>query len=79
MRLWAAKWSQTNQLDGHREHLCLWKPGQDRPTMFRTRRECVEYIEQHWGYIRDRKDLRCEPHCWRMPKPVRVEVREVAA
>ncbi len=77
MKLWAAKWSQTSQLDGHREHLCLWHRA-TVPALFHTRRECLEYIQERWGYIRDRKDLRCEPHCWRVPKPVRVEVREVA-
>lgn len=79
MNFWAAKWSQTNQLDGHQEWLCLWDRDADFPRLFRTRRECREYIERKFGYIRDRKDLRREPCCWRVPKPVRVEVREVGA
>lgn len=78
MALWAAKWSQTSQLDGRREHLILrtwqtFKP--DR--LFNTRKECREWIEKDYGYIRTRKDLRAEPHCWRVPCAVRVEVREV--
>ncbi len=80
MSLWAAKWSQTSQLDGHREWLCLWNwRERDFPRLFRTRRECLKYINDEFGYIRERKDLRSEPHCWRVPKPVRVEVRETGA
>lgn len=73
--LWAAKWSQTNTLDGHREHLCLWHLR--APTLFQTRAECREFIEKEYGYIRTRPDLRSEPHCWRVPQAVRVQVVEV--
>lgn len=66
MSLWAAKWSQTNQLDGHREHLILfdWRTGLPS-RIFKTRSECRTWIEQEYGYIRERPDLRAEPHCWK--------------
>lgn len=76
--LWAPKWSQTNQLDGHREYLCLWHQwrGIHYPTVFTTRRECREFIEEHYGYIRTRPDLKREPHCWRVPTAVKVVIHE---
>lgn len=75
---WAAKWSQTNELSGHREHLVTvdWRREIAWPLLFRTRRECREWIEKEYGYIKHRKDLRTEPHCWRLPKAVKVEIRE---
>ena len=79
MALWAPKWSQTNKLDGHREYLRLWYGyrGQRYPAVFLTRRECREFIESEYGYIRAREDLRKEPHCWRVPTAVKVEIREL--
>jgi hypothetical protein len=49
-----------------REH-CL-------PVLFRTRAEARRWIEANHGYIRRRPDLQREPHGWRMPIAVRVEV-----
>lgn len=72
--LWAAKWSQTNRLDGRREHLCLWHLR--KMQIFQTRQECRDFIEQEYGYIRKRPDLKREPHCWRVPKAVKVRVVE---
>lgn len=74
IQLWAPKWSQTSKLDGHRENL-IWHDLM--PAIFRSRRECREFIEREFGYIRHRDDLRREPHCWRMPRAVKVEVTEV--
>ena len=74
--MWAAKWSQTNQLDGHQEHLVLWSWRTALPALFKTRAECRAWIEEHYGYIRGREDLRREPHCWRVPQAVRVDVIE---
>jgi len=69
--LWGGQWYSRNRLDGVTRHLlydnCL-------PVLFRTRRECREYIEREYGYIKDRKDLRGEPHGWRLPKAVKVGV-----
>lgn len=44
------------------------------PLLFHTRREARQYRDKHYGYIRHRKDLRQEPHGWRLPVPVRVHV-----
>jgi hypothetical protein len=46
----------------------LWSP------LFHTRREARLYIDEKFGYIRRRIDLRVEPHGWRMPRAVRVVV-----
>ena len=69
--LWAAQWHSKNKLDGERQYLvhqdCL-------PVLFRTRRECREFIREKYGYISERSDLQEEPHGWRMPQPVKVSV-----
>ena len=72
--VWGALWRQNSYLDGGpRSHIingpdCL-------PVLFRTRRAARDYIEKHYGYIRDRRDLREQPHGWMLPAPVRVEIR----
>lgn len=43
-------------------------------TVYRTRREARAWIEEHFGYLRHRPDLRAEPFGWRMPRAVRVTV-----
>ena len=67
--LWAAQWRSYNRKDGESRHLihkdCL-------PKIFKTRRECRQYITVRYGYIKGRPDLRREPHGWRMPRPVKV-------
>lgn len=69
--VWALLWRSCNKLDGRREHIvyknCL-------PALFRTREQARRFAAQEYGYIRRRKDLRTEPHGWRIPKPVRVSV-----
>lgn len=71
MTLWAGQWYSRNKLDGVRTHFlyenCL-------PVLFKTRQECREFINSRYGYIKDRKDLREEPHGWRLPRPVKVEL-----
>jgi hypothetical protein len=73
--LWAAEWYQHNQLDGITRRIVY----DDRclPALFRTRRECRDYITEKYGYIKTRKDLRQEPHGWRLPYPVKVEISNV--
>jgi hypothetical protein len=72
--IWGALWRSKSYLDGgYREHLlngpdCL-------PVIFRTRRAAREWIIKRYGYIKDRADLRAQPHAWMLPKPVRIEVR----
>ena len=71
VNLWAAEWNSRNKLDGVSRHIiydkCL-------PKLFRTRESCRIWIDRNYGYIRDRKDLRAEPHGWRIPNAVKVRV-----
>ena len=71
---WAIEWRSENRLDGRQRGL-TWPQG--RGILYDTRRDCREAIKKHYGYIRQRPDLRAEPHGWRMPVAVRVEVRRV--
>jgi hypothetical protein len=63
--------------------MMLWRCGGPRPCVdlydpwrqsFNTRAECVRYIREEYGYVRDHRDFRRAPHYWRMPVPVRVKV-----
>ena len=77
---WAVEWHSRNRLDGERRHL-QWhpEPGPGAYRLFRTRRECRAYIEERYGYIRNRPDLQREPHGWRMPQAVMVVVSVASA
>jgi hypothetical protein len=76
LHVWVPVHDCTNNLDGHKRYLqCKhWRDESRHWQFFRTRRECLEYIKENHGYIAKRPDLRREPHCWRVPKPVRVTV-----
>jgi hypothetical protein len=78
---WAVKWVSDNELDGHREHLLgaanIVKPeevGGYNIMVFGSRRHARAYIEENYGYVRTRPDLRREPHGWKMPRAVKVAV-----
>lgn len=71
MLLWGAFWQSRNAQEGHIKHP-LYRDGV--PALFRTRREAREWIESRYGYIRNRPDLRAEPHGWRMPIPVKAGI-----
>ena len=72
--MWAGEWHSNSLLDGERRHILY----ENRfPALFHTRRACREYINDKYGYIKTRPDLRTEPHGWRMPQPVKVEVVKV--
>jgi len=66
---WGIMWRSVSKLDGVTEHIvchdCL-------PRLFRTRNEARKHIDEHFGYIRNRPDLRCEPHGWKIPVAIRV-------
>jgi hypothetical protein len=67
------KWRSHNQLDGTREYLIcnvLCAPS----LVFTTRDAARAYAKQHYGYIATRRDLRREPHGWRVPQIVKVTV-----
>lgn len=68
---WAVQWRQRNRLYGDLREL-IWHNGEVK--RFATRAEARVWIEQNYGYIRNRPDLRREPHGWQMPRPVRVRV-----
>ena len=68
--VWGALWRSKNSSEGVRTHLinnesCL-------PALFVTQLEARKFIDEKFGYLRTRPDLRAEPHGWRMPIPVRV-------
>lgn len=65
---WSVKWRGRIQGDGG-----------VAPPLFRTRAECRRFIEERYGYIKHRPDLRGPPHNWRMPVPVKVQITEVEA
>lgn len=73
--MWACEWYSKNKLDGERRYLIRDKR---IVLLFITKQQACEYISRDFGYIKARKDLRNEPHGWRLPKAVKVEVIKVA-
>ena len=71
VNLWAAEWHSNNLLDGDSRHIIN---DNFLPALFRKRRECREFIKEHYGYIAGRPDLQAEPHGWMMPQAVKVKV-----
>ena len=71
-QLWGLEWRSDNRLDGERRHIIH---AFGFPVLFRTRAEARAHRDERYGYIRTRPDLQSAPHGWRMPRPVRVEVR----
>ncbi len=67
---WAACWN-SDGLDGPKEHI-IGHLGM--PALFKTRREARAFIAEHYGYIKNRPDLRAWPHGWRLPVPKRVTI-----
>ena len=70
---WALKWDTTNALDGRRTYFC--GEGGTIPALFKTKAQATKYARETWGYLNKRPDLRAEPHCWRIPKAVRVRIK----
>jgi hypothetical protein len=66
---WGLEWFSKNKLDGITRHLiyenCI-------PIIFHSREEARKFSNERFGYIKVRKDLRVEPHGWRMPRPVKL-------
>lgn len=77
---WAAVSYEHNTLDGDRvrPRLFWWRSPKVEHgkvlMMFETRRACRAWIKEEFSYIGKRPDLRKEPHCWRVPKTVKVTV-----
>ena len=73
--LWGVRWESRCRLDGHTTFL-VRHLGTRLPVLFLTRAEARAWIDDVYGYIKLRPDIRAEPHGWRMPKAVRVTVEE---
>jgi hypothetical protein len=84
MSQWAIKYRSDNRLDGKREYL-VGRFGMGNPSVpshmaghtmmvFRTRQDARDYARERYGYIKDRPDLRAEPHGWKAPQIVKVKV-----
>ena len=69
---WGALWRSENELDGRTRHIIC---DHERPVLFITRDEARAWIREEYAWLKKRGDLRREPHGWRMPVPVRVEIR----
>ena len=69
--LWAIEWR------GKERHLQHQWDDSGRHLLFKMRRACRELIESRYGYIKRRPDLRQEPHCWRMPRAIKVQIVKV--
>lgn len=81
---WAIEWRSENRLDGRTERLvgrfgmhtpaCPDHLSGYRTMVFKTRQQARDFINVHYAYIRKRPDLQVEPHGWKMPRPIKVEV-----
>lgn len=77
---WGILWRSENRLDGVDRRLVGVSHHPSRTLLFETRKAARAFIRSRYGYIAKRRDLRAEPHGWRMPIPVRVTISvEVAA
>lgn len=68
---WGVLWRSDNQLDGPRENIMFEHL---MPKLFHTREQARGWVNEKYGYLRHRPDLRREPHGWKMPVPMRVNV-----
>jgi hypothetical protein len=71
--LWGLQWYSKNKLNGETRHLILCIENHV-PVLFRTRKLARLYAQNRYGFIKNRKDLRNEPHGWRFPQPIKVQV-----
>ena len=73
-KAWAVLWRSECRLDGKVERLVgsPWFPL--KTALFASRAKAREYAQRKFGYIKNRKDLRQEPHGWKIPKVIQVEV-----
>lgn len=68
---WGVQWVSKNLIKPR----LLGKDG--IPLLFRTKAEARLWSQEHYAYIRTRKDLRTSPHNWRMPNPVKVKIEAI--
>ena len=74
---WGLLFRSNNKLDGYKEHLIRhWRSAETLcncdPVLFKTRQQARDSRDQEYGYLRNRPDLKTEPHGWRMPLVVKV-------
>lgn len=69
---WGLIWQSKNKLDGVNCHPVV-DEYHGKPFHF-TRRAAMEFREKHYGYLRDRRDLKSEPHGWKMPRVARIKI-----
>jgi hypothetical protein len=67
---WALAWRS------QREEYMLYDHMTCLPALFPTREAARRFRDEQYGYIKHRADLRREPHGWRLPIPIRVQVIE---
>ena len=72
--IWGLLWYSNNELNG--VHFSIIYDNY-LPALFKTREQARLYAQKNYGYITKRKDLRAEPHGWRLPKPVKLKIEEV--
>jgi hypothetical protein len=75
---WGLLWYSRCALDGERSYIIRQRTA-SLPALFTTRREARDYANEHYGYIKQRIDLRQEPHGWRFPRPIRLRITAGAA
>ena len=77
---WALLENSKNIRSGYRQHFSGdWKWSESTRSglvtaLFRTRQQARDFREERFGYLRDRPDLKAEPHGWRMPRVVKVKI-----
>ena len=55
--------------------MLMWSGiGSSSPETYRRRKDCQAVIDNRYGYLRSRSDLRAYPHGELMPVPVKVRV-----
>lgn len=82
---WAVKWESRNRLDGRTVRFVCHGSGKPPQfsaygeVFFATRADARAWVNEHYGYIKCRPDLKGEPHGWKFPKVVRAEcaIREI--
>jgi len=69
--VWGLQWKSKNEIDGETKHIIHENL---LPLLFKRKHQATIYARKRYGYIAKRKDLRADPHGWRMPKPVKLIV-----
>ncbi len=77
---WAIQWRQENKLEGKISYLLgryyarSHNNDGSNTLIFRTRKNARTFIEKRFGYIKNRPNLKIEPHGWKMPRVVKINI-----